>query len=406
MSTKTTLPAIEGGPKIRDQFLVFAKPKVDDKAIAGVVESLQSGWIGAGPKVKEFEEKLRKHIETPHAKAVNSCTAALHLAVRALGITEGDEVIVPSYTFCATANSVLFERATPVLVDVDYDTFNLDIDAVKAAITPKTKAIIPVHLAGHPVDMDKILAIAKQYGLYVIEDSAHSIEGKYKGKVTGSIGDIGCYSFYATKNLTTGEGGLIVWNDDKFTEQINESGLHGLSADAWKRFSESGFKHYEASRLGFKYNMTDIQAALGLAHLDDIYDYLKVRENIWSYYSKEIKARKLPAKPPTEIDPSWTDSIHARHLYIIRLELDKLRVNRDHILNALQAEGIGCGVHYKPLHLHKFYKETLDINAAKLMNATRLADEILSIPIAQGMSEQDASDVIEALDKVLSYYRA
>ncbi len=405
MSTKTKLPAIEGGSKTREQFLVFAKPKIDDRAIAGVIDSLHSGWIGAGPKVKEFEEKLRKHIGTPHAKAVNSCTAALHLAVRALNIGEGDEVIVPSYTFCATANSVLFERATPVLVDVDYNTFNLDINAVKNAITPKTKAIIPVHLAGHPVDMDAILALAKEYQLHVIEDSAHSIEGKYKGRVTGSIGDIGCYSFYATKNLTTGEGGLIVWNDDKHTDQINESGLHGLSSDAWKRFSESGFKHYEAIRLGFKYNMTDIQAALGLAHLDEIYDYLAVREKTWLYYTNEILSRKLPAKPPAELDPSWTDSIHARHLYIIRLELDKLKVDRDHILNALQAEGIGCGVHYKPLHLHKFYKETLEIDVYKLPNATKLADEILSIPISQGMSAEDASDVIEALDKVLSYYK-
>ncbi len=405
MSTKTKLPAIEGGSKVRERFLVFAKPKVDDKAIAGVIDSLHSGWIGAGPKVKEFEEHLRKHIGTEHAKAVNSCTAALHLAVRGLDIGVDDEVIVPSYTFCATANSVLFERATPVLVDVDYNTFNLDIKAVEAAITPKTKAIIPVHLAGHPVDMDAILALAKKHKLHIIEDSAHSIEGKYKGQVTGSIGDIGCYSFYATKNLTTGEGGLIVWNDDKLTDQINESSLHGLSSDAWKRFSEAGFKHYEAIRLGFKYNMTDIQAALGLAHLDEIYDYLRVREQTWSFYTNEILSRGLPAKPPAELDPTWTNSIHARHLYIIRLELDKLKVDRDHILNALQAEGIGCGVHYKPLHLHKFYKETLDTDISKLPNATRLADEILSIPISQGMSAEDASDVIEALAKVLNYYK-
>jgi dTDP-4-amino-4,6-dideoxygalactose transaminase len=249
------------------------------------------------------------------------------------------------------------------------------------------------------------LALAKKHRLYVIEDSAHSIEGKYKGQVTGSIGDIGCYSFYATKNLTTGEGGLIVWNDDKLTDPISESSLHGLSADAWKRFSEACFKHYEATRLGFKYNMTDIQAALGLAHLDKIYDYLRIREKVWSFYTNEILSRSLPAKPPVELDSSWTDSTHARHLYIIRLELDKLKVDRDHILNALQAEGIGCGVHYKPLHLHKFYKETLDIDLSKLTNATKLADEILSIPISQGMSAEDASDVIEALAKVLNYYK-
>lgn len=399
------LPALEGGSKTRDKFLVFAKPIVEPEAQDSVLDSLNQGWIGTGPKVKIFEENMAAHLSVKNTKALNSCTAALHIAVKALGIGPGDQVLVPSYTFCASANCVLFEGGEPVLVDVDYDTMNINLAAAEQAMNSKVKAIIPVHLAGHPVDMDKVMDFAKKNKIAVIEDAAHAVESKYKGKVTGTMGNIGCYSFYATKNLTTGEGGMITWQDDELSERIVQTSLHGLSADAWKRFSGEGFKHYEVARLGYKYNLTDIQAGLGIAHLKKIYDYLKTREAIWAYYSHEIQARNLPARVPVEIDPSWQDSLHARHLYIIRLELDALKVDRDHILNAMQAEGIGCGIHYKPIHLHKFYQESLDIDNSKLKIATRLSDEILSIPIAQGMSMEDAADVINALEKVLNYCR-
>lgn len=398
------LPAIEGGKKARDDFLVFGTPLIEEEAISSVVDSLRSGWVGTGPKVKEFEHRMGAHLGIKHAIAVNSCTAALHLSLLAIGVGPGDEVIVPTYTFCATANSVLFTGAKPVFVDVDYETLNISIDSLQKAVNSKTKAIIPVHMAGLPVDMDKIKEFALANNLYVIEDSAHSVEGKYKGKITGSIGDLGCYSFYATKNLTTAEGGLIATDNDDFAQKIRESSLHGLSADAWKRFSGSGFKHYEVVRLGYKYNMTDLQASLGLVHLSKIYDYLYKRESIWQKYTdafNELKSVSFPA----EIPENYTDgSLHARHLYIIKLDSSKLKVPRDHIMNALQAEGIGCGIHYKPLHLHKFYRETLGLDDCLFAHANKLADEILTLPLSVKYSNEDIEDVISAFRKIIKYY--
>lgn len=403
-SNNSTLPAIEGGQKVRDDFLVFGSPLIEEEAINSVVDSLKSGWVGTGPKVKEFEKNMEEHLGVKHAIAVNSCTAALHLSLLALGIGLGDEVIVPTYTFCATANSVLFTGAKPVFVDVDYDTFNISIESLEKAISPKTKAIIPVHMAGLPVDMDKLKAFAQAKNLYLIEDSAHSVEGKYKKEITGSIGDLGCYSFYATKNLTTAEGGLVVTNNDEFAQKIREASLHGLSADAWKRFSGAGFKHYEVIRLGYKYNMTDLQASLGLVHLSKIYNYLAIREEFWQRYDKafqDLKSVKVPSGIPNEYKEG---SLHARHLYIVRLDVSQLKVSRDHIMAALQAEGIGCGIHYKPLHLHKFYRETLEIDDSIFKNANKLADEVITLPLSVKYSDEDIEDVISAFYKVIKYY--
>lgn len=399
------LPALEGGTKTREDFLVYGSPLIEKDAIESVVETLRSGWIGTGPKTKSFEDKISKLLNVKHVTAVNSCTAALHLALTALDVKEGDEVIVPTYTFCATANSVLFRNAKPVFVDCDYDTLNMRPEYVKKAITKNTKAILPVHLAGYPVDMDPMLDLAKKHNLKIIEDAAHTIEGKYKGQSTGTIGDLGCYSFYVTKNITTAEGGAIVSNNDEYAHIAKVSSLHGLSADAWKRFSSSGFKHYEVARLGYKYNMTDLQAALGDVHIDKVYDYLKTREKIWQKYNNAFA--DLPVKCPPEIANELhgsEKSLHARHLYILRLDTDALTVNRDKILEAMQAEGIGCGIHYKPLHLHELYKNTLDYQVEDFSNANKLADEILSLPLSQKLSDSDTDDVINAFKKVIKHY--
>ena len=398
------LPVKEGGSPSRESFLAFAAPIIEDAAIESVTETLKSGWIGTGPKVKSFEEEMAKFLGVKNALALNSCTAALHMSLMALGVGPGDEVIVPDMTFCATVNSVMFTGAKPVFADVDYDTMNLTAETVRKVITSKTKAILPVHMAGLPVDLDPILELAKEKGLYVVEDSAHAVEGMYKGKRTGTIGDVGCYSFYVTKNLTTAEGGMLVTNDDSQALIARQASLHGLSADAWKRFSSQGFKHYEVVRLGYKYNMTDIAAAMGLVHMKKLDAYLKRREEIWAKYDYGFK--DLPLKIPSEIPGSYSEgSLHSRHLYIIRLELDQLKISRDEFMSALQQENIGVGIHYRALHEHPLYIGNFGLVANNFPNAAKLSSEILSLPLSPKMSDQDVDDVIAAVRKLCGYYR-
>jgi dTDP-4-amino-4,6-dideoxygalactose transaminase len=402
MSNETLLKklAIEGGDKVRDDFLVFMSPIIEQEAIDSVVESLKSGWVGTGPKNKQFASDISDFLNIKHVQLVNSCTAALHLAMISLGIGPGDEVIVPTMTFCATVNSVLFTGATPVLVDCDLNSLNVTRELIEKKITDKTKAIIVVHMAGLPVDLDPIKDLAKEKGLPLIEDAAHAFESKYKNQFTGTIGDIGCYSFYATKNLTTAEGGAFVTNNEDLFKIAAQASLHGMSVDAYKRFSQSGFKHYDVSMLGYKYNLTDIQSALGIAHLKKINDYLKVREEIWHSYNEGFK--DLPVIVPQEIPESFAEgSLHARHLYVLRLDLDKLTQDRDYILNAIQAEGIGCGIHYKPVHEHSFYVETLGHKASDFPNASQIGKELISLPLSPKMTMKDAEDVIAAVRKVL-----
>lgn len=393
--------ALEGGEKVRENFLVFSAPIVEEEAIESVIESLRSGWIGTGPKNRQFAQDLSEFLDVNHCGLVNSCTAALHLSLVALSVGPGDEVIVPSFTFCATANSVLFTGAQPVLADCDYETFNVTAQTIADKITDKTKAVVVVHMAGLSVDLDPIKALCQEKNLLLIEDSAHAVEAKYKGQSTGTIGDMGCYSFYATKNLTTAEGGAFVTNNEKLFQTASQASLHGLSVDAYKRFSSSGYKHYDVSMLGYKYNLTDIQSALGIAHLKKINDYLKIRENIWKAYNDAFKdlAVKIPIEIPEEYQQ---DSVHARHLYILRLNLDEINCDRDYILNALQAEGIGCGVHYLPVHEHSFYQKTLEHAPEDFPNAHRLGQEVISLPLSPRMTEQDTQDVITAVCKVMN----
>ncbi len=395
----TELPAIENGAPVRNRFLVFGSPLIEDDAIDEVVDSLRSGWLGTGPKVQRFEEMFREHLGSGYCAAVNSCTAGLHLSLAVLGIGPGDEVIVPTMTFCASANAVFYVGATPVFADVELATGNIDATKLEQRITPRTKAIMVVHFAGRPCDMDAVMDIAKRRGLYVVEDCAHAIETQYKGQMAGVIGDIAAFSFYVTKNICTGEGGMIATRDEDVLNQIKILALHGLSKDAWKRYSDDGYKHYSVVSLGYKYNMMDIQAALGIRQMPRLAEYSRRRQNVWNAYQRAFA--DLPLARPPEAEPNTQ---HARHLYTIRIDTDRLRATRDHVLNALHAEGIGTGVHFIALHLQPFYRQGLGYRPGDFPVAEQISERTLSIPLSAKLTDQDVQDVISAVRKVFRYY--
>ena len=288
------------------RYIVFGSPTIDREAIAAVARTMETRWIGTGPRVHEFEAEFACYVEAKHALATSSCTAALHLAMVASGVGAGDEVITTPMTFCATANAILHTGATPVFADCQRDSMNIDPAAIEAAITSRTRAIVPVHFAGRPADMDAITAIARRHNLLVIEDAAHAIESRYRGRKIGSIGHLTCFSFYVTKNMTTGEGGMVTTNDAALAEKIRILGLHGLSADAWNRFSDAGYKHYDVVWPGFKYNLTDIAASLGLSQLPKLGGWLKRREELWRRYDQAFA--DLPLTTPA---PPASDILHA-----------------------------------------------------------------------------------------------
>lgn len=383
----------------RKEFLVFGSPRIEQDEIDAVVDCMDrpNPWIGTGPKVKEFEDNFKKHIGTKYAMALNSCTAGLHLTMVVLGLQPGDEVITTPMTFCATANTIIHAHGKPVFVDINKDTLNIDPDKIEKAITPKTKAILPVHFAGRPCEMDKIMVIAKKHNLKVVEDCAHAIESEYHGQKTGSIGDMGCFSFYVTKNIITGEGGMVTTNNEEYADKVKMYGLHGMSRDAWKRFSDEGFKHYQVIFPGFKYNMMDLQAALGIKQLEKINKYHKRREEIWNKYNKRLK--KLPLILPKDPEPN---TIHAYHLYTVLLDIDNVKLTRDDLLNALIKEKIGTGVHYTALHLHPYYQNTYGYKRGDFPNTEFVSDRTLSLPISAKLTDEDVNDVIEALEKILS----
>jgi len=379
--------------------LVFGSPKIDEEEIEEVVKTLRSGWIGTGPKVFKFEEMLRNYLGIKNAVALSSCTAALHLTMIALGIKQGEEVITTPMTFCATANSILHTGAKPVFVDVDLKTENIDPSKIERAITERTGAILPVHFAGRPCDLKSIYSIAEKYHLPVIEDAAHALGAEYYGKKIGSFGDVACFSFYVTKNITTAEGGLVTTNNKFLADKIKILGLHGMSADAWKRFSDSGYKHYSVEQAGFKYNLTDIHASLGICQLPKIDEWHKRRVEIWERYNKAFK--NLPALLPAPEEPNTK---HARHLYTLTLKTENLSIDRDNFLDALQKEGIGSGVHYTALHLHPLYKK-MGYKLGDFPNAEYIGERTISLPLSAKLSDKDVEDVIKAVTRILNYYR-
>ncbi|MCX8043578.1 MAG: DegT/DnrJ/EryC1/StrS family aminotransferase [Desulfobacterota bacterium] len=384
---------------MRKTFLVFGSPKIEEDEIQEVVACLRSGWISTGPRVGTFQEMFRNYIGTRHALAVHSCTAGLHLAMLAAGMGPGDDVITTPLTFAATANAIVHTGARPVFVDIELPSMNIDPGAIEEKITPRTKAIIPVHLYGRPCNMDRILDIAHRYNLIVIEDAAHAIEAVYHGKKIGAIGDMGVFSFYVTKNLVTGEGGMITTNNDAYAEKIEIYGLHGMSRGAWKRYSDEGFKHYQIVFPGFKYNMMDLQAALGIHQLKRIETYLQRREEIWNRYDAAF--RGLPVIVPAPPEP---DTRHARHLYAPLLRLEELRVDRDTVQQELHRMNIGTGIHFISLHLHPYYRNTYGYKPDDFPNARYVSERTLSLPLSAKLSDDDVEDVITAFTSVLEHF--
>lgn len=381
---------------VRQKYLVFGAPVVSEASIDEVVDSLRSGWIGTGPKVARLEAMVREYTGAPHAVAVNSCTAALHLSLLAADVGPGDEVITTPMTFCATANSIIHAGARPVFVDCERDTQLIDVKQIEAAITPRTKAIVPVHFAGRVCDMNAIGAIARRHGLRVIEDAAHAIEGRFAGNNVGTMSDLTCFSFYVTKNVTTGEGGMVTTDDPDLADRIKTQALHGMSRDAWKRFSDAGFKHYEVVSPGFKYNMMDIQAAIGIHQFDHVEIWLDRRNEIWQRYSDQLS--DLPIGLPAEDDPR---SRHARHLFTLMIDPATAGITRDEFMNRMHNRNIGTGVHYVGVHLHPWYRDNLGTRPEDFPNATWISERTVSIPLSPHLGDDDVTDVIDAVRESL-----
>jgi len=385
---------------MRTSFLPFHVPEIGEQDIAAVADALRSGWVTAGPRVREFEAQFARFTGAAHAVAVNSGTAALHLALEAAGIKAGDEVLVPTMTFAATAEVVIQLGARPVLVDCVSDTLNVDPAALERAVTSRTKAIIPVHFAGHPCDMDVILELAAARGLAVVEDAAHALPARWRGKMVGTIGDLTCFSFYATKTITTGEGGMITTEDAAWADRMRMMSLHGISKDAWKRYTAEGSWRYEIIAPGYKYNMTDIAAALGLSQLVRCDDFLRARIRCRKLYDQGF-AGCCALQTPISHD----DIEHAWHLYVIRLDLEQLRIDRDQVIELLKQRNIGVAVHFIPLHLHPYYRDKYGYTPAHFPNASAAFERIVSLPIYPRLSDAEVGEVIDAVVGITREYR-
>ncbi len=381
--------------RAKDRFLVFGAPAVEEAEIQEVVASLKSGWLGAGPKVARFENDFKAYKRAEHAVAVNCCTAALHLSMLAAGLQPGDEVITTALTFCATVNAIIHACAIPVLVDVDPVTMNIESSHVEAAITPRTKAILPVHFAGRPCEMDALTDIAERHGLKLIEDCAHAIETEYKGRQVGTFGDFGCFSFYVTKNIVTGEGGMVLTRREEDAARIKILALHGMSKDAWKRFSDEGYKHYQVVAAGFKYNMMDLQAAIGIHQLRRIEVYWQRRQEIWRRYNEAFAS--LPIELPALPEPGTR---HAYHLYTILVDETRSGISRDAFLDAMTANNIGVGVHYLSIPEHPYYRQTFGWKPEDYPHAMRIGRQTVSLPLSARLSDGDVEDVIVAVRRI------
>lgn len=381
--------------RIRDDFLVFGSPLIEEDEIKEVEATLRSSWLGTGPKVTAFENMFGEYTGAKYALAVNSCTAALHLSMLVAGIEPGNEIITTPLTFCASANVIIHANAKPVFVDVEKETMNIDPQKIEEAITPRTKAIMPVHLAGRPCNMDTILDVAQRHGLLIIEDAAHCIEGWYKGKKIGNIGDLTCFSFYVTKNIVTGEGGMVTTNREDWADKVKMYALHGMSKDAWMRYSDEGFKHYQVIYPGFKYNMTDIQASLGIHQLKRIGKYLKRREQIWAIYDQAFA--DLPVIRPAPPEPNM---VHARHLYTLLIDTESIRKSRDEVQQELYEMKIGTGIHFISLHLHEYYRKTYSLKPDDFPNAKFISDRTISLPLSPKLTDEDVRAVISGVRHV------
>ncbi|MFH1235110.1 MAG: DegT/DnrJ/EryC1/StrS family aminotransferase [Candidatus Diapherotrites archaeon] len=395
------VPAIKGGKPVRKEFLVFGKPDIQKAEIDEVVDTLKSGWIGTGPKTMLLEKKFAKYCNSRHAVSVNSCTAGLFLALKAFGVSQGDEVITSPLTFAATANVIEHLGAKPVFVDVEKSTGNIDTALIEEKVSEKTKAIMPVHLYGRPCDMEKITATAKKHSLKVLEDAAHAVEAEFNGKKIGSISDATAFSFYATKNMTTAEGGMVTTGDSALAERLSVLRLHGISKDAWKRYSSEGFKPYDVLEPGYKYNLTDLQASLGLHQFERLEKNLKKRKAICKKYEGAFSK----TEGILLMDRSEKGLKDARHLFTILIEPEKLKIDRNNFIEALRAEGIGSGIHFLSLHESSYYRQKYGYRKEDFPNATFISDRTISLPLAPNLSEKDTDNVIEAVQKIVSFFK-
>jgi dTDP-4-amino-4,6-dideoxygalactose transaminase len=382
---------------MRESFLVFGSPKIERPEIEEVVACMESGWLGTGPRVARLEADFKSYKGSPYAVAVNSCTAALHLSLLAAGLEPGDEVITTPLTFCATVNAILHAGATPVLADVDARTMNIDPSLVESVITRNTRAILPVHFAGRPCDMASLCDLAARHGLKLIEDCAHSLESEYKGGKTGTFGDFGCFSFYVTKNIVTGEGGMVLTRKEEDAGRIKVLALHGMSKDAWKRFGDEGYRHYSIVECGFKYNMMDLQAAIGIHQLRRIESYWRRRREIWQRYNEAFS--ELPLRLPAEPEPGTR---HAYHLYTVLVDEERTGIRRDAFLNAMTARNIGIGVHYVSIPEHPYYQSRFGWRPEAYPNAMRIGRQTASLPMSAKLTDRDVQDVIEAVSGIVS----
>ncbi|MBI1935162.1 aminotransferase class I/II-fold pyridoxal phosphate-dependent enzyme [Candidatus Woesearchaeota archaeon] len=395
-----SIPSAKGGLKTRHSFLPFALPLISDDEIREVVDTLRSGWLTTGPKTKKFEDMMKEYIGCRHAIALSSCTAALHLSLVALGVKQGDEVITSPVTFPATANVIIHQGATPVFVDVDKSTLNIDPAKIEEKITSKTKAIISVDMAGQPCEYGQIRKIADKHGIPVVEDAAHSIGAEYNGKKIGTLNKATCFSFYPIKNMTTGEGGLLATDDDELASAARMYSLHGMSKDAWQRYSEKGSMHWQTVAAGYKYNMTDIQASIGMHQLKRLDEFIYKRERYVRFYKDAF------SKMDEIILPSQISNIkHAWHLFVVMLDTDRLKISRDEFMELMREENIGTGIHFTSLHMHEYYKKSLGCRKEDFPNAAYLSERIVSLPLYPKMTVQDLTSTIGAVKKIINYYK-
>lgn len=384
---------------MREFFLPFASPMIGDEEIAEVLDTLQSGWLTTGPKVRRFEEEFARYVGCRHAVAVNSCTAALHLALEAVGVGRDDDVITTPMTFAATGEVIQYLGAKPVFVDIDPVTMNLDVARLEEVVgrCSRPKVILPVHMAGLACDMDPILACARTHGLRVLEDAAHTLPTRYKGRMIGTIGDVTCFSFYSTKTITTGEGGMVATDDDALAERIRVMSLHGISKNAWTRYMVSGSWSYEILAPGFKYNMTDLAASLGIAQLKRADQFRERRQTIARRYTEAFSRLSPYLETPPDAPP---DGLHSWHLYIIKLNPGRLRIDRAAFIEELKGANIGASVHFIPLHLHPYYRDTFGYRPEDFPQAYATFQRIVSLPLYPKMSDDDVDSVIEAVTTI------
>jgi len=381
----------------KDRFLIFGSPLIEEPEISDVVDCLRSGWLGTGPRVAKFEEEFRRYKGVGHAVAVSSCTAALHLSILAAGIGPGDEVITTPLTFCATVNAILHAGATPILADVDLATMNIDPAEVQKKISPRTRAILPVHFAGRPCDMDSLIDLADRHGLKIIEDCAHAVESEHKGRKSGTMGHFGCFSFYVTKNVVTGEGGMVLARDENDAARIKVLALHGMSKDAWKRFGDEAYRHYSVVECGFKYNMMDVQAAIGIHQLRRVEQTWNRRKEIWDEYDRAFS--RLPLTLPASPEPGTR---HGLHLYTLLIDERRTGISRDAFLREMGTQNIGVGVHYLSVPEHPFYQERFQWSPEQYPNAMRIGRQTVSIPLSAKLTDGDVQDVIRAVGRSLA----